>query len=279
MKNLAFTVKKSIKKVLILIEKILPAKVYNKFYRSIFPIYKIVVRLLYKPKGILYRFLGNDKGSKMINDIYRVMPYTLVGTGGLEATYSLAKLINEKRVVGNFVELGVAKGGCAALMAGVAFEANELNREMWLFDSFEGLPDPTAKDFLNDRTGVHVSPLVKGSCLGTLEEVQSLLLDRFHYPKDKIHFVKGWFQDTLPLRGKCIGKIAILRIDGDWYESTKCCLEYLYDQVVPGGAVIIDDYQSCYGCKKAVDEFIEKRNISIDVTLDGRGGCHFIKAS
>jgi hypothetical protein len=217
----------------------------------------------------------------MVKAIYDVMPYTLVGIGGLEATYKLAKMLNEKEVAGNFIELGVARGGCAALMAGVAFSSNNpVERQMWLFDSFEGLPDPTEDDFSETgprTTGDHLQTLTRGSCLGTLDEVQNLFFEKYRFPKDKTFFVKGWFQDTLPVKSNDLGKIAILRIDGDWYESTKCCLDYLYDRVVDGGAIIIDDYQSCFGCKKAVDEFIANRDLYVDICFDGRGGCYFIK--
>ena len=94
---------------------------------------------------------------------------------------------------------------------------------------------------------------------------------------DRIEFVKGWFENTVPVTRKQIQQIAVLRIDGDWYESTKCCLENLYDKVSSGGYVIVDDYQSCYGCRRAVDEFIQNRCLSPDIKFDGRGGCYFKK--
>ena len=84
--------------------------------------------------------------------------------------------------------------------------------------------------------------------------------------------IKGWFQDTLPQNIDKIGNIAILRLDGDWYESTKVCLEYLYDNVVEGGYILVDDYNFWPGCKKAVDEFFDNRKIFpniIKVDLSG----------
>jgi O-methyltransferase len=274
-------IKKYVKKVFMLLERFLPQTFFDKLSNYLFPVYKDLVRLGYYIKNMPILLFGSQEYKKMILEICKVMPYTLVGTGGLEATYKLAKEVNNKGIGGHFVELGVARGGCAALMGEFAFErSNRIDRQLWLFDSFEGLPDPTKEDF--DRvdtrqTGNHVRPLLRGSCLGTIDEVQSLMLNKFHFPKDRVFFVKGWFQDTLPLKGKDVGNIAVLRIDGDWYESTKCCLEYMYKQVVHGGAVIIDDYLSCYGCKKAVDEFIINHNIKADIKLDGRGGCYFIK--
>lgn len=276
-----FYLKKFAKKILLPLEKKLPQSTFDKFYSFVLPKYKSLVRGAYRTKGIMYLLTRDKEGREMVKRIYRIIPYTLVGVGGLEATYKLAKMMNKKGVEGNFVELGVAKGGCAALMASVAFSCNDcVERQMWLFDSFEGLPDPTEEDFCPTRfsaTGDHLRPLSKGSCLGTLHEVQDLFFNKYDFPRDKVFFVKGWFQDTLPTKGKDVGRIAILRIDGDWYASTKCCLEYLYDHVVEGGAVIIDDYQSCFGCKKAVDEFTANRNLNVKIFLDGRGGCYFMK--
>ena len=272
-------VKKYIKLIIIGLERVLSRYLFDKVYEYLFPKYKMIIRVLYGAKYIFYIFTGDRGYAKMVKSIYQIMPYTLVGVGGLEVTYKIAKMMVDKNIEGNFIELGVARGGCAALMAGVAFNNNTTKRQLWLFDSFEGLPDPTEDDFGKNEasTGEHIRPLPKGSCLGTLQEVQKLLFNNFNYPKEKIFFVEGWFQNTLPVRGSKVGEIAVLRIDGDWYESTKYCLEYLYTQVVPGGAIIIDDYHSCFGCKKAVDEFINKHNIHVNMMFDGRGGCFFIK--
>jgi len=92
-----------------------------------------------------------------------------------------------------------------------------------------------------------------------------------------VFMVAGWFQDTLPEYKNKIGEISFLRIDGDWYESTKCCLENLYDNVVTGGYIFIDDYGSVIGCKKATDEFLENRKLNVELMLDDRGGCYFVK--
>lgn len=279
--SVSLLTKNYIKKIFIFLQMILPQSLFDKFYATLFPKYKSLIRYFYRFKKIIFLMRGDKEGIRMVESICQIMPYTLVGIGGLEATYKLAKQMNEIGIDGNFVELGVARGGCATLMGMFAFEENSsLKRELWLFDSFEGLPEPTNNDFAQDgshSTGNHVTPLQKGSCLGTFDEVQELIFDKFNFPKDKVFFVKGWFEDTLPIRGKDTGKLAILRIDGDWYESTKCCLNYLYDKVVLGGAIIIDDYQSCFGAKKALDEFIANRNLNVNIVLDGRGGCYFIK--
>jgi hypothetical protein len=265
------------------LQKALPPRAFDAFYDFTFPKYKAAVRAGYGAVGAL-RGLGHPGERRMVRRIRQVMPYTLVGVGGLEATYRLAKQMLRTGVKGDFVELGVARGGCAALLGGTLFDgehaASAAGRTLWLFDSYEGLPDPTEEDYRDGAsagTGDHVRPLPKGSCLGTLDEVQALLLGREKFPAGRVRFVKGWFQDTVPATRAEIEAIAVLRIDGDWYESTRVCLEGLYDRVSPGGAVIVDDYASCYGCERAVHEFLDERGLEVDIRLDGRGGCWFLK--
>jgi hypothetical protein len=206
------------------------------------------------------------------------MPYSLVGWRGLEATYDAVTATQKAGLPGAIVECGVARGGSAALMALVE-KRSASQRKLWLFDSYEGLPDPTVEDIRDNATGKHVRPLPKGSCLGTFDEVAKLLFDTLHLDRSYIAMIKGWFENTLPATRASIGAIAVLRIDADWYESVKCCLENLYDQVLPGGYVIIDDYGSCFGAQKAVDEFLSQHEIAVNLFADGRGGCHFVKPS
>lgn len=282
--NMAFLVKKQLKKIVRWLESVLPEKTFSVLYRVLFFVYKGIAPYVYLcSKGTVY-LLSNNKGKwAMVKSIFRVMPYSLVGVGGLEVTYEAVKDVCERGISGDMVELGVARGGCAALMAGVMFDKGvrgQLQRRLWLFDSYEGLPDPTDADFnpeLGNGTGDHVRPLPKGSCLGQLDEVKYLMFNKNDFPRDKIEFVKGWFDDTVPVTKKEIQQIAVLRIDGDWYNSTKCCLENLYDKVSAGGYVVVDDYQSCYGCRRAVDEFIQKKELRPHIKFDGRGGCYFQK--
>ena len=257
----------------------LPRPAFHLLVRVARAVYGATSRIGYRLRLLTYRVTDRE-AYETACAVWDVLPYTFVGIGGLEVTYHAARRVNAERRPGAFVELGVARGGCAALLAKQAFADPDLRRSMWLFDSFEGLPDPTADDLDPARgsgTGDHVTPLARGSCLGTIEDVQWLLFERFKLPRERVTLVKGWFQDTLPVHAKRIGPIALLRIDGDWYESTKVCLDHLYDEVVVGGAVIVDDYESCFGCAKAVDEFLGRRQIVVDLHLDGRGGCYFVK--
>ena len=201
--------------------------------------------------------------------VSKIRPYTMVGRKGLINTYRIVELVEsavEDQSL-SIVECGVARGGISAMMA-----LQCKNRPIWCFDSFEGLPSPTENDSIyntpltNDR---HESALSKGYCLGTYEEVSDLFFNKLKLG-DNVKLVKGWFEDTLPLYKSRVGKIAFLRMDGDWYESTKCVLESLYDNVVPGGYILIDDYYLA-GCKKAVDEFFVKYNIESTMNIYGQG--------
>ncbi|MBN1130713.1 MAG: class I SAM-dependent methyltransferase, partial [Chitinispirillaceae bacterium] len=96
---------------------------------------------------------------------------------------------------------------------------------------------------------------------GTVTACRDLLEHRIGWPVARTHFHKGWFQETMPRLSETIGPIAILRIDADWYASTSVCLENLYERVVKGGSVVVDDYGGYDGCRKAVDEFLAARGV------------------
>jgi O-methyltransferase len=162
---------------------------------------------------------------------------------------------------GAFVECGVAKGGCVALMS---FLAHGTRRTVWGFDSFEGMPALTDQDESEGREWVGYQ------CSGPagLATAQRTLA-RLGGSAGDTRLVPGWFEATLPVHVDAIGPIAVLRLDNDWYESTRFCLATLYDRVAPGGYVLIDDYFTFVGCRKAVDEFRRQHAIAGElVTLD-----------
>jgi O-methyltransferase len=258
------------------LERLLPPSVYRAFTGFAFSVYRGSIRFLYLRFWLWHVLSGNAKGRQKAATVFQVMPYSLVGWRGLEATYEAVLAGQRLEASGHIVECGVAQGGSSALMALTEARAGGC-RKVWLFDSYEGLPDPTAEDFHNNQTGGHLRPLPKGSCLGTYEQVSELLFDKLQLSHGNVLLVKGWFQDTLPASRDEIGTISLLRIDADWYESVKCCLENLYDLVVPGGYVIIDDYGSCFGAQRAVDEFLGGRALQVELVPDGRGGCQFVK--
>jgi hypothetical protein len=195
--------------------------------------------------------------------------------------YDLACRVQEERLAGAIVECGVWRGGCAAVMA-VAADRAAANRKIWLFDSFEGMPAASAEDigeFAKLLSGGTMSGALTpvGTNVASVEDVKALLFDTLRLNPQSISIVKGWFQDTLPVSRDKIGAIALLRIDGDWYESTKVCLESLFDNVVDNGYIIIDDYGFFPGCKKAVEEFLAHRNLQVSVKFADYSRIYFRK--
>lgn len=192
--------------------------------------------------------------------LIRVMSNTMVPYERLSKLYDLA---GGCTLTGAFVECGVWRGGSAAVLATFG---TQQGRETHLFDSFEGLPEPKPID------GKRAIKRVGGKYGGRLEStgelvaeesfVKGLLFKRLGLAENRIHIHKGWFQDTLPTAKTSIQDIAILRLDGDWYDSTKVCLDELYDQVVAGGAIVVDDYGHYEGCQRAIDEFRTARGIT-----------------
>jgi hypothetical protein len=196
---------------------------------------------------------------------------------GLLWTREIALRAVRSSIPGSFVECGVARGGCSALMALIA-RGEDKHRKTWLFDSFEGLPPQSELD--GEQKSVRhkdrkANDLAEGYCYGSYEDVYQLLFDKLNLSREDVIMVKGWFQDTLT-DCKSRAGIAVLRLDGDWYESTKCCLENLYDNVSVGGYVIIDDY-SLLGCRLAVDEFIANRELKVDMFFDKNGRAYWSK--
>ena len=270
--------KKTLKGVIGLGERVLPERIFSPLYLLSFTFYKFVIRILFFRFIMLHAVKGDKASLRKAKRIFQVLPYSLVGWRGLEATYCAALDIETRGVEGSFVECGVAQGGSSALMALVAAEYG-WRRKCWLFDSFEGLPSPTVDDFATglDSTGSHIRPLPLGSCLGTIDQVEQVLFRKFQLPAENISMVEGWFENTVPVHAEETGPISILRIDADWYESTRVCLDHLYRHVVPGGYIIIDDYGTCIGTQKAVDEHISKLGLDVDFVPDGRGGVLFQK--
>lgn len=187
--------------------------------------------------------------------IRRLSRYSYLGPLRLDSLRRVALELDRQRVVGAFVECGVYLGGSAALL-GYTMARLPLERELWLFDSFKGMPGPTERD------GPRALGF-EGRVVGDERHVWNLLRES-GAPLERVRVVAGWFSETLA-RSE-VGPVALLHVDCDWYESVSGCLERFYPDVVPGGAVIIDDYYDWPGCRDAVDEFFRGR--SDEVTLE-----------
>jgi len=170
--------------------------------------------------------------------------------------------ILENGVPGDLIETGVWRGGAAIFMRAVLKAYGVTDRSVWAADSFEGLPTPDAEKFPLEAK-VQQGPVIQkayNNLAVSLEEVRRNF-QAYEMLDDQVHFLKGWFKDTLPAAP--IRALAILRMDGDFYESTRDALVNLYDRLSVGGYAIVDDYgeDSWTYCRKAVDEFREERGL------------------
>jgi O-methyltransferase len=212
-------------------------------------------------------FVGYDMEMEAYDNIQLIKSHTMVPNGRLVTLYQQVVFCEKNGVRGSFVECGTWRGGAVGLMALGNLKHGLQRRHLHLFDSFEGIPEPDelvdgeeaiqfARKFGRGASGRLVPIAEAYDSVGTLEINKKLLEEIIKYEPNFIHYHKGWFQDTLPTAAKEIGEIAILRLDADWYASTKVCLEHLYDRVVAGGFVIVDDYGCYEGCRKSFDEFM-----------------------
>lgn len=195
---------------------------------------------------------------------WKVAPYTMTNYNRLSQVYEFAKMLEDKKIRGAFVECGAWRGGSAGVMAHVAKRAGS-GRHTWVFDLFEAVGKGTGEtpEFYKEKTSV--------------DYANYILFSKLRLDETYVHVQKGWFQDTIPSAKWEIGDIAILRLDCDLYESNIFCLNNLYEQVIKGGYVIINTYDSWEGTKKAVDEFLSARGIKADLKKIDYGGRYFQK--
>jgi len=168
----------------------------------------------------------------------------------------------ERGVPGDLIETGVWRGGATIFMRGILKLLGDTTRTVWVADSFEGLPEPDPEKFpieAQAHKGVVMTTHYKHFAAG-IEEVKGNFL-AYDLLDDQVRFLPGWFKDTLPTAP--VETLAIMRLDGDYYESTRDALVNLYDKLSVGGYVIIDDYgeDRWTYCRRAVDEFRAERGI------------------
>ncbi len=183
------------------------------------------------------------------------LSHTMIGRKRLDNLQQCMETVLTENVPGDFIETGIWRGGACIFMRGILVAHGVTDRTIWAADSFEGVPPPTWPE----DEGFNISRDVLPVLAVPLEDVQQLF-QRYGLLDDKVQFLKGWFKDSLPVAP--IEQLAILRLDGDLYESTMTALLPLYDKVAHGGFVIVDDYGSCPPCKRAIDDFRMERGIT-----------------
>ena len=233
-------------------------------------------------------------GEEASDVIKKMKSNTMLSYEALVTLYQQVRHCQIHSIEGSYVECGVWKGGAVGVIASAIKKYQSFPREIHCFDIFDDIcePDPLidgdkAMEDVFEYSNVkseglsgQLKPLKgfydKFGGHGTIEILEELIIDRLKYPRELLKIHKGWFQDTIPKIEPNIGKIAILRLDGDWYSSTKICLDYLYKHVSIGGFIIIDDYGCYKGCAKAVDEFRDNNNIN-DFMVTIRNERYWIK--
>lgn len=194
-----------------------------------------------------------------------VTAHSMIGRKRLDNLQTCVEDIIEQQVPGDLIEAGVWRGGASIFMRAVLKAYDILDRRVWLADSFEGLPKPDVykypADILNQY---HVF-----KTLSVSEATVRKNFERYDLLDEQVQFLRGWFKDTLP--NAPFEELALMRLDGDLYESTMDSLKYLYPKLSLGGYVIIDDYGCVPACRKAVEDFrasnqIDEPIVSIDWT-------------
>jgi hypothetical protein len=198
-----------------------------------------------------------------------IRSYTMLSPARVRSLFTLAKTVCSLDLPGNFVECGVAAGGSSALLAAIIARHSRQPRRLFSCDTFEGMPPATAEDTHRGQAAEE-SGWGTGTCAAPLDSLrqiaQQLGVEAHLQP------LQGLFADTLPAHRAEIGPIAFLHMDGDWYSSTRDILVNLFDQVVPGGRIQIDDFGYWEGCRKAVHEFERERGLTFTLhPIDATG--------
>lgn len=235
----------------------------NTKFRSILDPIQTAIRHFFRFFGYEIIRMGHDYTPAELEIINKVKPFTGTSVERITGLIKVVKYISTNKVAGDFVECGVWRGGSmmAAMLA--LMEVGDTSRHFYLYDTYEGMTPPTIKDRTHD--GARAEDLLAMTekkegrtywCVASLEDVQANVFST-GYPKDKIHFIKGRVEDTLPAQ---IPKtIALLRLDTDWYESTYHEMIHLYPLLCAKGALVLDDYGYWEGSRKAVDEYFAKQ--------------------
>jgi O-methyltransferase len=191
----------------------------------------------------------------------KIRPFTMTSLERIAALINAVTYLSNNKIEGDIAECGVWRGGSMMAVALTLKALGDSNRSLYLFDTFEGMPPPTDHDMTNDGVSaqIQLGRDRKGRgiwCEASLEDVQANLAST-GYPPERIHFVRGKVEETIP--ATLPGHLALLRLDTDWYESTRHELTHLYPRLDRNGVLIIDDYGHWQGAKKAVDEYFALR--------------------
>jgi O-methyltransferase len=221
-----------------------------------------------------YTVTKNDDGTRVpadmdkgFSDIYfKAKPFTMTSTERCYSLYKAVEYVSLNKIEGDIVECGVWKGGSSMISALTLQKMGIKDKNIYLYDTFEGMSEPTSEDFSdsdgdayktweeNNKNGINEW------CYSPIDEVKTNLLST-GYPSEKLFFVKGKVEDTIP--ASLPSKISLLRLDTDWYESTYHEFVHLFPLLSQNGVLIIDDYGHWKGAREATDKYFREKNIKI----------------
>ncbi|MDJ1468594.1 TylF/MycF/NovP-related O-methyltransferase [Cytophagaceae bacterium DM2B3-1] len=229
-------------------------------------LHKSGLRVISHKQQIYNEIVGNELEEEFIEIYKKCRPYTLTSVERMYAAYKATEYIISQNITGAIVECGVWKGGSTMVMIYTLLARGITNRQIYLYDTFEGMSEPTTKDKTID--GESAFGTWKDSqttqentwCYSPLDEVQKNILGTGYSP-DNIKFVKGKVEDTIP--GVIPDQVALLRLDTDWYDSTYHELLHLFPILSKNGVLIIDDYGHWQGAREAVDSYFKEKNVTM----------------
>ncbi len=207
-----------------------------------------------------------DFDEAVVDTIRRVAPFTSTSRERLYALCKAVEYVVDNRIPGDIVECGVWRGGSMMAVAHTLLRLGDTHRNLYLFDTFAGMPEPGEKDisFWNEPASITWKKLTRDAttewCYAPLDEVQTNMYS-LGYDKVKIHFVKGRVEDTIPVQAP--QQIALLRLDTDWYVSVRHELLHLFPRLSQFGVIIVDDYGHWKGAREATDEYLREYGIKL----------------
>jgi O-methyltransferase len=195
-----------------------------------------------------------------VQTIELAKPETMTSPQRLQALILALRYLDRRKLPGAIVECGVWRGGSMFAAARTLLDLGDSARELYLYDTFSGMPAPTEQDKRHSdgasAADLLLDPAEDMTRAEAALDIVKATMSRSGYPAPRVHFVQGKVEDTIP--GVAPESIALLRLDTDWYSSTLHELEHLYSRLIPGGVLIIDDYGWWEGARRAVDEFFAR---------------------
>lgn len=206
--------------------------------------------------------LSSDLSPELHEIAVSVRTYTMTSYARIVSLIMGIEYLLDQEMAGAITECGVWRGGSMMAVARTLLQRGVTNRDLFLYDTFEGMPAPSPHDgqALSQFRRLQAANLADRWCRAELDEVWRNMRST-GYPGERIHCIKGKVEETIPDHAPTM--ISLLRLDTDWYESTRHTMEHLYPRLTVGGLLILDDYGHWDGCKRAVDEFFATRSISL----------------